>query len=191
MDYLLRDSYYCGVNYGKYDAHRLINCLNIFMDEEIGAPRICIETGGIEALEGLAIARYQMHKQVYFHKRRRILDFHIQQVIKYILKDGVLPSPDNISEYCIWNDYKVFIKGEEKLLHNEHFLAIWQRKKPFKLILELDLGAFNKTSREEIDKIIKKFKKELEEKINEISPDNFILMKHQLHYIKCKKKIIK
>jgi HD superfamily phosphohydrolase len=30
MDYLLRDSLYCGVSYGNYDLHRLISSLAIF-----------------------------------------------------------------------------------------------------------------------------------------------------------------
>lgn len=31
MDYLLRDSYYCGVNYGKYDLNRLLSSLTIYV----------------------------------------------------------------------------------------------------------------------------------------------------------------
>lgn len=72
MDYLLRDSLYCGVNYGKYDVERLISCLTTYKkDNNIF---LAIEKGGINAFEEFILARYFMFVQVYFHKTRRFLD---------------------------------------------------------------------------------------------------------------------
>lgn len=34
MDYLLRDSYYCGVNYGKYDLNRIIDSLTVYYNSK-------------------------------------------------------------------------------------------------------------------------------------------------------------
>lgn len=34
MDYLLRDSLFCGVNYGRYDIERLLTCLTIHKQDE-------------------------------------------------------------------------------------------------------------------------------------------------------------
>ena len=46
MDYLLRDSLYCGVNYGKYDIDRLLCSLTIDVKDDV--PRLAIDYGGLK-----------------------------------------------------------------------------------------------------------------------------------------------
>jgi uncharacterized protein len=60
MDYLLRDSYHAGVEYGKFDHHRLINTLRILplRYADTDEPALGLEEGGLEASEGLMVARY-------------------------------------------------------------------------------------------------------------------------------------
>ena len=82
MDYLLRDSYYCGVNYGRYDVDRLISSLTIYNNEDDNVYQLAIERGGIHAFEEFVIARYFMFIQVYFHKTRRYLDHLLLEAIK-------------------------------------------------------------------------------------------------------------
>jgi len=65
MDYLLRDSYFTGVEYGKVDVHRVINSYEI-VDGKIG-----IDRAALYALEALLIARYEMFRAVYFHRTVR------------------------------------------------------------------------------------------------------------------------
>lgn len=66
-DYLLRDSHHAGVAYGQYDIHRLIATLRVVRDRETESLMIGIDKGGIQAVEGLILARYMMFVQVYFH----------------------------------------------------------------------------------------------------------------------------
>lgn len=40
MDYLFRDSTYCGVNYGKFDVDRLVSSLTIYVQDD--CPRLPI-----------------------------------------------------------------------------------------------------------------------------------------------------
>jgi len=68
MDYLLRDSYYCGVRYGLYDIDQLLRRLRSLEDA------IAIDEEGVPALEQFVLARYYLTKQVYRHKVRRISD---------------------------------------------------------------------------------------------------------------------
>ena len=72
MDYLLRDSTFCGVNYGKYDVDRLISSLTIYVQD--GCPRLAIKDGGVQVFEEFVLARYFMFIQVYFHRTRRYFD---------------------------------------------------------------------------------------------------------------------
>ena len=113
MDYLLRDSLYCGVNYGKYDVERLISCLTVYLKE--GLPRLAIEKGGVHAFEEFVLARYFMFVQVYFHRTRRYFDIIFANALKQILPNGSYPI--SVEEYLKWDDIRVLqlIKENIKL----------------------------------------------------------------------------
>lgn len=66
MDYLLRDSYYCGVAYGQYDIDWLISSLCVRSRQ--GKLILTIGENGVRAFEDFLLARYHMIDQVYFHK---------------------------------------------------------------------------------------------------------------------------
>lgn len=65
MDYLLRDSYFTGVEYGKVDIHRVIDSLDVIDDH------LVLDRAALYAFEALLIARYEMFKAVYFHRTVR------------------------------------------------------------------------------------------------------------------------
>lgn len=85
MDYLLRDSYHTGVQYGRFDHFRLIDTMRILPPPRAGGgsdgtsrePTLGIEDGGRESAEALLLARYAMFSQVYLHRTRRIYDLHL------------------------------------------------------------------------------------------------------------------
>lgn len=77
MDYLLRDSHHCGVDYGHFGWQRLLNTVTAIQAEEAEGLRIGVEEGGWNAAESLIVARYMMFNQVYYHKTREILDYHV------------------------------------------------------------------------------------------------------------------
>jgi HD domain len=61
-DYLLRDSYHCGVDYGRFDYRRMIECLAL-REDPAGSDglEIAIQRDGIHTFEALILARYQMN----------------------------------------------------------------------------------------------------------------------------------
>ncbi|MBR2743448.1 MAG: HD domain-containing protein [Clostridia bacterium] len=103
MDYLLRDSLYCGVTYGKYDLNRFVSTLVPYKKEH--TLQLAIERGGIQALEEFILARYFMFIQVYFHKTRRYLDKALVSCLKTILPSGKYPKDEN--EFVKWDDVRV------------------------------------------------------------------------------------
>jgi HD superfamily phosphohydrolase len=111
MDYLLRDSLYCGVTYGQYDLNRFIAMLTLFKTEE-KAMQLAISSGGIQAFEEFVLARYFMFIQVYFHRTRRYFDRLLVDCLKEILPEGKYP--ENVSEYLKWDDVSVISKMREK-----------------------------------------------------------------------------
>ncbi len=79
MDYLLRDSLYCGVRYGVYDLDRLLDTLTVVADPETGALGVGVEEGGVHAVEALVLARYYMFTQVYFNLTGKALEQHLSE----------------------------------------------------------------------------------------------------------------
>ncbi|MDH7578962.1 MAG: HD domain-containing protein [Bacillota bacterium] len=77
IDYLIRDSYHLGVQYGRFDVPRLLNTIHVRLNEEKQGPELALESGGLHTVEGFLLARYFMFLDVYFHKTRRILDQHL------------------------------------------------------------------------------------------------------------------
>jgi HD superfamily phosphohydrolase len=76
MDYLIRDSFYCGVNYGLVDIHRLINSIEISSDNEMH-----FDIAARGALESFLVARYEMFLNVYYHKTVRSVEVMLIKLI--------------------------------------------------------------------------------------------------------------
>ncbi|MFQ5879578.1 MAG: HD domain-containing protein [Dehalococcoidia bacterium] len=107
MDYLLRDSLYTGVAYGRYDTERLLESLTAVKHE--GQSILAVERAGIGALEGFIYARYFMYTQVYLHDVRSFYDLRLRAGIGELLQQkgysGRYPDPGNIEEFLRMDDY--------------------------------------------------------------------------------------
>ena len=66
IDYLIRDSRFTGVSVGLFDYPQLIEMLTVctINDQEMMA----LKEEGLEAVEGLLLARHYMHARVYCHR---------------------------------------------------------------------------------------------------------------------------
>ncbi|MDA1038391.1 MAG: HD domain-containing protein [bacterium] len=89
MDYLLRDSYYCGVAYGNYDLDWLISSLGFALHE--GQLVLRISENGVRAFEDTLLARYHMIDQVYFHKTKVGFQHYLTQAFKQQEIDVKIP----------------------------------------------------------------------------------------------------
>lgn len=105
MDYLLRDSHYCGVNYGNFDLDRLVDSFTVYRGKDNDQLKLAIASDGIQAVEEFVLARYFMFIQVYFHKTRRLLDMRLIDAMKEILPGGVFPT--DVHGYLTWDDTRV------------------------------------------------------------------------------------
>lgn len=118
QDYLLRDSYFCGVRYGLYDHERLINSLLIHADEE--DKFLAISRDGTHVLEQFVLAKYYMSTQVYRHRIRLITDAMVGRGISLGIKvdkiawlkaiysfDG---TSEYVKEFLTWNDDRLIVK---------------------------------------------------------------------------------
>lgn len=76
MDYLLRDAYFTGVNYGTFDMDRILRVLRPYKG------RIVVKESGMHAVEDYLMSRYQMYWQVYFHPVTRSSEIILRQIFK-------------------------------------------------------------------------------------------------------------
>lgn len=88
LDYLLRDSYFAGVDYGRYDLGRLIDTATTITDGSDSY--LGFDTDGVWAVEGLLLARHHMFRQVYGHKTRIATDIMVQRALTLGLNDGAI-----------------------------------------------------------------------------------------------------
>lgn len=125
MDYLLRDSYYCGVNYGRYDVNRLVESLNVYTENNI--MQLAVERGGLHAFEEFVSARYFMFIQVYFHRTRRYFDYVLTSLLKetlgkQITSDFPLDSYLNRTDGYVFNEIRALKDSK-----NEHAINFCNR----------------------------------------------------------------
>jgi HD superfamily phosphohydrolase len=136
IDYLVRDSLHSGVMYGMFDYHRLLDTFVVHKDEQEGYPILCLEKGGVNAAEGLILARYFMFLQVYYHKTRSAFDLHLKDYMKEFLDYSKQQGKDysQIDDFVELTDFMVLsqMKLDSKLENGE------RRVKLAKMILNRD-----------------------------------------------------
>ena len=87
MDYLLRDGYFAGVQYGQFDLDKIIDVCRVISPG--GESYLAFDEEGIYALEQLVVAKYHMGQQVYYHRIRAITDAMLVRGLCIAVRDGV------------------------------------------------------------------------------------------------------
>ena len=136
MDYLLRDSYFTGVEYGKVDVHRIINSFQIIGQD------LAISQAAVFAFEALMISRYEMFRAVYFHRTVRAAELMLVKSMS--LADKVLNLTDlSLPNYLSLTDEITLHRiinidpGTDKELRLAKKLAMdYQRRKLLKCVFE-------------------------------------------------------
>lgn len=77
MDYLLRDSFFTGVNYGRYDFEWLVS--NVRAAEREGTAQLALSKAAAFAFEDFLLSRYHMFVSVYLHHTSVSFDHMLQR----------------------------------------------------------------------------------------------------------------
>lgn len=112
QDYLLRDSFFCGVEYGTFDMHQLHRSLVAYGHKH--DRYLMLKVDGIHAAEQYFLAKYYLTSLVYRHRVRLITDqMIVRAIVSGIDIDEIeelqtLYSFDNsedfVNNYMAWND---------------------------------------------------------------------------------------
>ena len=129
MDYLLRDSLYCGVRYGNFDLERLLDTVVPIDDPETGTRRIGVEHGGVHALEALVMARYYMFTQVYFNVTEKVMELHYSEWLRGTGRRWPV-DPEAFLEhddFTVWNEIRHSDEPHARaLVHRERYALAFE-----------------------------------------------------------------
>lgn len=104
MDYLLRDSYFCGVSYGKFDLDWIIDNLKVCAEKD--EAYLGISERAISTFDDFLLSRFHMFMMVYFHYRAVCLE---QMLLRYF------ESAKN--EYQIPADIEAYLDHDDPYLY--------------------------------------------------------------------------
>jgi hypothetical protein len=79
LDYLLRDSHFCGVQYGQYDFRWMLNCMTIIQSER--GSRLGLTHKGIGVVEHYLMARRLMIQNIYQHHKKLAFEYFLIKLL--------------------------------------------------------------------------------------------------------------
>lgn len=138
MDYLERDAYFCGTNYGKVELNWLMtNLTSHIVDDKV---HLALNRRALYTFDDFLLARHHMHLMVYFHHKAIIYE---EMLHRYLTsKECTFFLPSNIEDYIRCTDYALY----EHLASSKNQ---WARRisdrKPYRMLFELHSN--NETNR--------------------------------------------
>ncbi|MBI5552595.1 MAG: HD domain-containing protein [Desulfobacterales bacterium] len=167
QDYLLRDSYFCGVKYGVFDLGQLHRELRAVTDA-IEGKHLMISKDGVHALEQFVLAKYYISNQVYRHRVRLITDQMLIRAITRGIDSDQIEALQNLytyksdsaylKEYLRWDDAKFMVtltdrKFEGKECHD--LLSRLKKRNLLKRIYQRQIKELPETCRFSVSGISK------------------------------------
>lgn len=130
MDYMARDSLYCGIPYGHFDRDWIFSNLS-YVDLK-GNCHLALDSRALYAFEDFLLSRYHLYLMVYLHHKSVIYDEMLYQFL--LSKDSKTKVPSSVDEYLKVDDYWL----RSRLLDSKNH---WARRiiehKPYKMLLEV------------------------------------------------------
>lgn len=102
LDFVVRDTYHTGAEYGYVDVFRLIHMLDV-LDENLA-----VDLGALSALESLILARIESFKSIYFHRVGRAVQIMLATAMENARDELGLVNFQSPEEYLALNDYTVW-----------------------------------------------------------------------------------
>ncbi len=96
LDYLLRDSHFCGVAYGEFDLPWMLNSMMIVNSPQ--GERLGLTHKGIGVVEHYLMARRLMTRNIYLHPKKLALEFFLIQLLTSLAQ--------SVDDYAPYADIK-------------------------------------------------------------------------------------
>ena len=102
QDFIVRDTYHTGAEYGFIDVFRLIHALDVLGEN------LAVELGALSALESFIIARIESFKSIYFHRVGRAAQLMLALAMEKANEELGLTAFKTPDEYLVMDDYTVW-----------------------------------------------------------------------------------
>jgi hypothetical protein len=103
LDFIVRDTYHTGAEYGFIDIFRLIHTLDVLEGN------LAVDLGALSALESLIIARIESFRSIYFHRVGRAAQIMLAMAMEKANDELGLTSFKTPEEYLAMDDYTVWM----------------------------------------------------------------------------------
>ncbi|MCB0407598.1 MAG: HD domain-containing protein [Bdellovibrionales bacterium] len=130
MDYLERDAYFCGTNYGKVELEWLLS--NLTYHEKEGHLHLALNRRALYTFDDFLLARHHMHLMVYFHHKSIIYEEMLHRYLSSPKCQFHLPA--DIDEYVRCTDYALY-QHLQKV--DDEWAQRISKRKPYKNLFEL------------------------------------------------------
>jgi HD superfamily phosphohydrolase len=160
MDYLRRDSFQCGVNYGVFEYDWILSNLTFHINETDSKCYLALGHRGLYAFEDFLLSRYHMFLMVYLHHKTVIFDEMLSKYLNDPECEYHLPA--DIEEYARCTDSQLYSHLSNST--NEWAKRIVE-KRPLRMLLETHSGIPNTDkARDQQARLCKKLKEDLTSK---------------------------
>ena len=102
QDFIVRDTYHTGAEYGFIDVFRLIHALDVLGEN------LSVELGALSALEVFMIARIESFKSIYFHRVGRAAQIMLVTAMEKANSELGLTAFKTPEDYLAMDDYTVW-----------------------------------------------------------------------------------
>jgi hypothetical protein len=107
LDFVVRDTYHTGAEYGYVDVFRLIHLLDVLGEN------LAVDVGALSALESFVLARLESFRSIYFHRVGRAAQIMLATAMEQAKDELGLVDYDSPEDYLALNDYTVWAKLKE------------------------------------------------------------------------------
>ena len=107
LDFVVRDTYHTGAEYGYVDVFRLIHMLDVLGEN------LAVDVGALSALESFVLARLESFRSIYFHRVGRAAQIMLATAMEAANEELGLIDYNSPEDYLALNDYTVWTKLKE------------------------------------------------------------------------------
>ncbi|MBN1784148.1 MAG: HD domain-containing protein [Candidatus Bathyarchaeota archaeon] len=107
LDFVVRDTYHTGAEYGYVDVFRLIHMLDTLGEN------LAVDVSALSALESFVLARLESFRSIYFHRVGRAAQIMLATAMEAAKEELGLIDYNSPEDYLALNDYTVWTKLKE------------------------------------------------------------------------------
>ena len=152
MDYLPRDGFFTGVEYGKVDYNRIINSFRVTDNE-----RLALDISSFYSFESMMISRFEMFRAVYFHKTVRSAEVMLLHSI-LLSSEALNLSKLSLNDYLKLTDdsilWKIYSSQNNKI--GKEMISNYLERKLLKCVYERFIRKrdnYTKLNRDKIEEL--------------------------------------